>query len=194
MPERIQPGNKIGPNNAGKMILRGCFMNVSEDWLKGVSREVGGLLTRYLNNRHNEATAITLQYGESIPVGREEKPHRLDVEFMANITYQLRKFECSGNDLLTANSIDIEEQAGDQAVLLREAINDYVEKCAQERIEPMFTGLPNVIIDNVLSRDAVTHAKSLLWEVRAEAAPVVPVVPVVPLDLFEGLKINTGPG
>lgn len=187
MPDRIQPGNKIGPNNAGKMILRGCFMNVSEDWLKGVSKEVGGLLTRYLNNRHHEATGITLQYGDSIPEGREDGPHRLDVEFMANVTYQLRKFEHSGNDLLQADSNDIEEQVGDQVVVLREAIESYEDKCAQEHIQPMFTGLSNVIIANVLSREAVTHAKSLSWEVREEEAAAAP------LDLFEGMQINTGP-
>ncbi|MCW8398951.1 hypothetical protein OQJ26_09130 [Legionella sp. PATHC038] len=191
MPNRIQPGDKIGPNNAGKMILRGCFMNVSEDWLKNSSIEVGGLLTRYLNNRHNEATAITLQYGDRVPEGREMGPHRLDVEFMANVTYQLRKFEKSGIDLLKASSDDIFDQVSEQVILLRQSIQNYEDKCAEEGIEPMFTGVPSVIINNVLSRDAVTHAQSLLWEVRAE--PVV-AAQAAPLNLFEGLTMHVSPG
>ncbi|CAM3061170.1 Uncharacterised protein [Legionella steigerwaltii] len=186
---RIQPGNIIGPNNAGKMILRGCFMNVSEEWITRSSREVGGLLTRYLNNRQQEATPISLKFGESIPVGREHGPHRLDVEFMANVTYQLRKFEKSGNDLLQASSEDIYDQVGDQVVLLRQSIQNYEEECAREGIEPMFTGVPSVIIENVLNRKPATHAQSLLWE------PVVAAQDpqAAPQNLFEGLTIRVSP-
>ena len=184
MPNRIQPGDQIGPNNAGKMILRGCFMNVSEDWLKNTSRDVGGLLGRYLNNRHNEATAITLKHGESIPPGREHGPHRLDVEFMANATWQLRMMEKKDADLTHADSNDIFEQVGDQVALLRQHIESYEAKCEAEGIDPMFTGMPSVIIENVLGREAVTHNDSMLWEIREEEP-----VAAASLNLFEGLTV-----
>ncbi|MCE0721787.1 MULTISPECIES: hypothetical protein [Legionella] len=184
MPSRIQPEHIIGPNNAGKMILRGCFMNISKDWIEQTSNQVGGLLTRYLKDRHEEATEITLGYGENVPEGREERPHKLDIEFMANVVNQLRRKEKSGTDLQQARPEDIEEQVADQVVILRLAIEDYEAKCAQEGIDPMFTGVPGVIIANVLSREVATHAQSMRWAVR-DAPPV--------LDLFEGLQIHDAP-
>lgn len=194
MPNRIQPGDQIGPNNAGKMILRGCFMNVSEDWLRHTSGDVGELLTHYLHNRQNEATAITLNYRDSVPEGREGGPHRLDLEFMEEATEGLARLELSGNNLGRAKEEDIFDQITDQVTFLNGAIKIYVDKCEKEGIEPMFTGIPSIIIKNVLARDPVTHAQSLLWEVRAE--PTVAVAPPTPeFDLFEGMQIHDhGPG
>ncbi len=179
MPNRIQPEHQIGPNNAGKMILRGCFMNVSQDWVQNHSGQVGGLLTRYLNNRLGEATEISLNYGQSIPPGRENGPNPIDISFMATVIARLRTHELRNGELQHARTEDISDQVDEQVMVLQHEIGNYLEKCREADIEPMFTGLPNVIIENVLSRTAVTHATSLNWEARGEE-----------LDMFAGLTIN----
>lgn len=161
---KIQPSDQIGPNNAGKMILRGCFMNVSQAWLNDHSGPIGGLLSRYLNNRLGEATGISLNYGEGVPSGREHGPHKLDIDFMATAVYRLRTLEKSGTELNNANGADIYYQVTDQILVLEQEIEKYEEKCKEKGIDPMFTGSPSVTIANVKSRDPVTQAQSLMWE------------------------------
>ena len=195
MPNRIQPQDQIGPNNAGKMILQGCFMNISEDWIRHTSGEVGEFVTRYLHNRNNEATAISLNYRDTIPPGREEGPHRLDLEFMEEVTQALEKLEIKGAKLHDSKTDDIFDQVTEQVILLNTAILSYVKKCEEAHIDPMFTGVPSIIIQNVINRAPVTHAKSMLWKVREEepAAVVVHVAPVAPStasNLFEGLEMR----
>lgn len=195
MPNRIQPQDQIGPNNAGKTILQGCFMNISEDWIRHTSGEVGELLTLYLHNRRNEATAISLNYRDTIPTGREEGPHRLDLEFMEEVTHALVKLEIKGAKLHHAKADDIFDQVTEQVALLNTAILSYVKKCEEAHIDPMFTGVPSIIIQNVIDRTPVTHAKSMLWKVREEkpAAVVVHIAPVAPSsasNLFEGLEMR----
>ena len=175
---KIQPEDQIGPNNTGKMILRGCFMNVSQEWMENTSGQVGGVLSRYLNNRHGEATGITLKFGEHVPDGREDGPHPLDIGFMATAIFRLNALEKRGDALQTATAADVKTQVQKQVEVLEEVIHDSTKKCANEGIRPMFTGLPDVIIDNVLDRTAVTHAQSNAWEDRGGP------------DLFEGLTIN----
>ncbi|WED43368.1 hypothetical protein [Legionella cardiaca] len=172
---KVQPEYQIGPNNAGKMILRGCFMNVSRDWMDNNSKQIGGLLSRYLNNRLGEATEITLNYGESIPPGREEGPLKVDINFMASVIFRLRALEKRDNELLRARPEDIADQVDEQVMVLQQEIANYVEKCTEAGVEPMFTGVPQVIIKNVLAREPVTHAKSMTWEDR---------------DMFAGMTIN----
>ncbi|KTD08316.1 hypothetical protein [Legionella jamestowniensis] len=179
MPNRIQPQYQIGPNNAGKMILRGCFMNVSRDWIDHTSGQVGSLLSRYLENRHDEATAIKLNYGEGIPSGREEGPLKIDIDFMATVVFRLKSLEKRGDELLRARSEDIADQVDEQVMVLRQTINDYAKKCEEIGAEPMFTGVPGVIIDNVLDRTPVTHAESMSWEVKKDE-----------VDLFAGMTIH----
>lgn len=180
MPNRIQPEYEIGPNNAGKMILRGCFMNVSREWMDNTSGQVGSLLGRYLDNRQGEATAITLNYSDSVPAGREEGPLRVDIDFMASVVFRLRALEKRGQNLAQARSEDIADQVDEQVMVLQQAIGDYKEQCAEQGAEPMFTGVPAVIIKNVLGRTAVTHDHSMNWEVRGQ--PVV--------DIFAGMTIH----
>ena len=172
---KIQPGHQIGPNNAGKMILRGCFMNVSQTWLEEHSGPIGGLLSRYLDNRNGEATGIKLNYGEGIPSGREEGPHKLDIDFMATVVARLRALEKRGDELHGADESDIFDQVTDQVLVLEQEIEKYMNQCKEMDIQPMFTGAPNVIIENVKSRDPVTHAQSMDWEES--------------VDIFAGLTV-----
>ncbi|KTD61714.1 hypothetical protein [Legionella spiritensis] len=180
MPDRIQPEDEIGPNNAGKMILRGCFMNVSQSWLENVSGQVGGVLSRYLDNRHGEATAITLNYGESVPQGREEKLYKPDIDFMATVVARLRHLEKKGAELQQASKEDIRDQVDEQVMVLQDEIMKYENQCDKIGVKPMFTGLPNVIIENVLSRKEVAHDESMQWETRDD----------VEFDLFAGLNVH----
>lgn len=179
MPGKIQPEDKIGPNNAGKMILRGCFMNVSQDWMTNHSAEVGGVLNRYLNNRQHEATAITLGYGDAVPPGRENGPNSLDKSFMASVVFRLSGLEKRGDALLQATAQDIDAQADEQIVVIREELTRYYDACRERHVEPMFTGLPDVIIANIESRTAVTHAQSMNWEDRD-----------APFNMFAGMTMS----
>ncbi|ASQ47089.1 hypothetical protein [Legionella clemsonensis] len=179
MPNRIQPQYQIGPNNAGKMILRGCFMNVSRDWLEHTSGQVGTLLLRYLHNRHGEATEIKLNYGEGVPSGREAGPLKVDIDFMATVVARLRTWERRDHELLHARSEDIADQVDEQVMVLQQEIRNYVKKCEESGVESMFTGVPEVIIENVLARTPVTHEQSMSWEVKREE-----------VDLFAGMTIH----
>ncbi|QLZ69359.1 hypothetical protein FOLKNPGA_02142 [Legionella sp. PC1000] len=171
---KIQPMDQIGPNNAGKMILRGCFMNVSQAWLEQASGRVGELLSDYLHNRLSEATAIKLNCNNGIPNGREEGPHKLDIEFMENVVARLKALEKRGNELKQASGVDIYEQATEQILVARQEIEKYTTQCTELGIKPMFTGSPSVIIENVKTRKGVTHAQSMEWE---------------DIDLFEGMAV-----
>ncbi|MCE0724026.1 hypothetical protein [Legionella resiliens] len=172
---KIQPMDQIGPNNAGKMILRGCFMNVSQPWLEETSGRVGELLSNYLDNRHEEATNIKLNYGEGIPSGREEGPDKIDIDFMTSVISKLKALEKSGAELNEATEEDIYEQVTEQIIVIEQEIKKYKTQCIESDLELMFTGAPSVIIENVKSRDAVTHAQSMKWE---------------DIDLFEGMTIH----
>ncbi|STY29537.1 Uncharacterised protein [Legionella wadsworthii] len=182
---KIQPGGQIGPNNAGKMILRGCFMNVSQAWMEEKSGPIGAILLDYLNNRCNEATPIKLNYGEAIPPHREKGPFLIDIEFTENVVAKLKNLELKGNELAQASPDEIYDQVTDQVMRINQEILKYKFQCDREGISPMFVGIPDVIIENVKSRDPVTHAESLNWENIYESEEKEEN-----LDLFEGMTLR----
>jgi hypothetical protein len=105
---------------------------------------------------------------------------KVDIDFMASVVFRLRALEKRGQNLAQARSEDIADQVDEQVMVLQQAIGDYKEQCAEQGVEPMFTGVPAVIIKNVLGRTAVTHDHSMNWEVRGQ--PVV--------DIFAGMTIH----
>lgn len=156
---RIQPEDQIGPNNTGKMILRGMFMGISDDWLYH-NRSISSRLLRYLDNRCDEVSPVSLNLRDWHPGQATEQ----DVHFVRMFIKEMKALE--RDPASTLNTPELVSQQRDN--MLRAAafrIQKYKMACLKAGIMPKLELLDNakVIMENLATRKPMPFQATEQW-------------------------------
>lgn len=156
---RIQPKDEIGPNNTGKMILRGMFIGISDNWLYH-NRSISSRLLKYLENRCGEVSPVTLNLLDWDPGQATEQ----DVHFVRMFIREMKALE--RDPVSTMNTSELVSEQRDnmlRAAALR--IQKYQLSCLKAGIKPKMDLIENakIIMANLATRKPASFQATKHW-------------------------------
>lgn len=155
----VQPQWVIGPNYAGKMILRGMFLHVSQSWFDS-NQKIRDSLANYLLNRCGEVGAVKLPRGEEMYAKSGSK----EVKFVTDLVEELKSIE---KDPSSMTSADIATQVAETDRIVHRHVEQYKAQY-HGKPTPLEDAIfkSTVIRENVNSRDIATHEEAKQWPAR----------------------------
>src|SRR5579885_2705847 len=174
---KIQPQDEIGPNNAGKMIIRGiCFSSAIEDY-----PELKAQVDDYMSAR---GTAGPIKLSRTVSLV-EFNPD--EAAFLSSLIEKLRKLEFTPEQLPTVTALDTKKQSDAMVKLVEDEIAGFLEAQEKKGLRVCFTGVSDTIIENVKSRRAVSYAATQKWEDNIEVIEQT-------FDMFAGMTLHNQGG
>lgn len=172
---KIQPHGEIGPNNAGKMIIRGiCFSSGIEKY-PDLKRQIDD----YLDARGTVGPIKLSKTVSEVDFSAEE------AEFISTLIEKLRKLEFAPEEIAAKNATHTRNQRDAMVKLVEDELEKFLEAQSKKDKEVCFTGVAYTIIENVKSRTAVSYADTRAWEDSIELQE-----PSGNVDLFAGMTIH----
>ena len=149
---KVQPHEEIGPNNAGKMIIRGiCFA--------GIANHPGALasIQAYLSAR-GAVSGISL--AEPLTKGMSAD----EAQFVVNLIAKLKEREFAPEQLPKVTAKDTNKQRDEMIAIVEEELHKFVTAQKAKGKEVKITLPANTIMENVRSRNGVSYVHTLTWE------------------------------
>jgi hypothetical protein len=156
----VQPQGEIGPNYAGKMILRGMFIHVPQKWFD--DSVIGRELDDYLDNRKGEVGTVILPRGEQ----DYPKAGAKEIKFIKDLIAALKKQE---EDPTLMTEEDIAKQVGETDDVVQQHIDKYKKLFKSGEVTPLDMAIfkAHTIRGNVKDREITTHDRALDWPKRS---------------------------
>ncbi|VVC76618.1 hypothetical protein AQUSIP_19410 [Aquicella siphonis] len=151
---KIHPHDEIGPNDSGKMIIRGiCFSALLDE-----NPDLKAQIEDYLSAR-GTVGAIKLSNTDAVLAFSAD-----EAGFIASLIDKFRALEFSSADLLTVTAEQTKKQRDEMVLLAQTELEQFRKTQAEKGQEVSFTGLANTIIENVDMRKPVSYVATLAWE------------------------------